>query len=600
MKTLALFSACTILLITNYSLAQDSDISLDAPQNSVYQLTLTSQQLKNLNHALENYHDNYNPAEQMLRSEFSSPGYHTTLKGGTVHRTRRSTMYAAALLDTDNPEYHQRAEKILHKVISLQDQDPDSRTYGIWSWFLEEPLEEMSPPDWNWADFIGTQLIQVALYHREDIPEDLLNQVDEAIYHAAQSIQKRNVGPGYTNIAIMGTYVTMVTAELYELPELRDYAMQRLKRFHEYTFDNGAFSEYNSPTYTSVALRELDRMRQHIMDPGAQKLIRDLYSLAWEEIALHFHPPTWQWAGPHSRSYRTILPQSSLYFIQRASDERIDFDVYEPGLEDHRLPLTLPEKFYPHFTSLTENREIERTFIASDQPVVGTTYLTPDYTIGSINLSDMWNQRRPLVAYWGSPDETHAVRVRFLHDGYDFSSAYIFTDQSEGRILAGINFVTDGGDTHISLDKVQNATISAEDLRLRFEFEGVESGTVTRYPKTNDKLFSAQNEKIHITAHTLYKKFGNFEIRSGAEEEQAADLILYQGSRRNFNLADIAESGIILLIVVESEDHGRFDAPGANVEVRDDRIIATWEDLKIQMPGRPVTIRESKQIYHGN
>jgi hypothetical protein len=389
---------------------------------------------------------------------------------------------------------------------------------------------------------------------------------------------------------------------LYDLPELREYAMQRLVRFHEYTFDNGAFSEYNSPTYTSVALRELDRMRQHIKDADAQKLIADLYELAWEEIALHFHPPTWQWAGPHSRSYRTILPKSSLYFIQRASDERIDFDVYEPGLEDHRLPMTLPEKFYPHFTSLTENREIERTFIAGDQPVVGTTYFTPDFTIGSINLSDMWNQRRPLVAYWGSPEETHAVRVRFLHDGYDFSSAYIFTDQSEGRILAGINFVTDGGDTHISLDKVQNATISAEDLRLRFEFEGDEVGLETLYPENNDMLFSTQDEKNQITAHTLYKKFGNIEIRSGApaEENPEAALVLYQGPRRDFNLAEIQESGIILLIVVEPENRGKYDTSGANVEVKDDRIIATWDDLEIQMPNRPVTIREAKRIYHGN
>ena len=43
---------------------------------------------------------NYDPDEQMLRSRFSSPGYHTTLRTGEVHRTRESLGYAVALLDT--------------------------------------------------------------------------------------------------------------------------------------------------------------------------------------------------------------------------------------------------------------------------------------------------------------------------------------------------------------------------------------------------------------------------------------------------------------------------------------------------------------------
>ena len=38
--------------------------------------------------------------------------------------------------------------KIIGKVLSLQDTDPSSKTYGIWPWLLEEPLEQMSPPDW--------------------------------------------------------------------------------------------------------------------------------------------------------------------------------------------------------------------------------------------------------------------------------------------------------------------------------------------------------------------------------------------------------------------------------------------------------------------
>ncbi|MHC4313145.1 MAG: hypothetical protein ACYSW3_11850 [Planctomycetota bacterium] len=166
--------------------------------------------------ALQQKDPQYDPAEKMLRARFSSPGYHTTLKAGYVHRTRDSLSYAVALLDTGKPERLKRAQDILRRLIALQDQKPKSRTYGIWSWFLEEPLDKMSPPDWNWADFCGTQL------HR--LPDDLQEKVRQSIIHASYSIKRRNVGPGYTNIALMGTYVTHVAGELFDVPELTEYA----------------------------------------------------------------------------------------------------------------------------------------------------------------------------------------------------------------------------------------------------------------------------------------------------------------------------------------------------------------------------------------
>lgn len=113
------------------------------------ELFSSPQQKKAFLKALSREDERYDPAERMIRRPFSSPGYHTTLKGGYVHPTRDSLNYAVALLDSGQLERLERAEQILRRVIALQDQAPDSRTYGIWSWFLEEPLDKMSPPDWN-------------------------------------------------------------------------------------------------------------------------------------------------------------------------------------------------------------------------------------------------------------------------------------------------------------------------------------------------------------------------------------------------------------------------------------------------------------------
>jgi hypothetical protein len=262
--------------------------------------------------ALERQDKSYDPNERMLRAPFSSPGYHTTLRGGSVHRTRETLEYAVALLDSGEPERLKRAEAILRRVIGLQDQDPNSRAYGIWSWFLEEPLDKMWPPDWNRADFCGTQLLQVAIDHADRLPSDLRQQVKDSILHAARSIVRRNVGPGYTNIALLGTYVTLVVGERFEVSDLLNYGRQHLRRFHEYTKEKGSFSEYNSPTYTCVAIEEISRMMQHVRAAESQKPLQELNEFAWHHVARRFHPPTRQWSGPPSRAYSTFLRTSTL------------------------------------------------------------------------------------------------------------------------------------------------------------------------------------------------------------------------------------------------------------------------------------------------
>lgn len=248
-------------------------LEADVPEAAPLDLAVRS----SLRAAVVSAHRQYDPAERMLKVAFSNPGYHTSLSGGFVHPTRTSLHYAAALLELEDEPLRRRAADILQRVVRLQDKDPSSRTYGLWSWYLEEPLSQMRPPDWNQADFNGTTLLQVALHHRERVPRDLLAQVDSAILRAARSIQRRNVGPEYTNVAIAGTYVTLVAAETYDLPDLKAYALSRLRRFHAFTMKHGAFSEYNSPSYTLVALQELGRLRQHARDPEARRLVDELY-----------------------------------------------------------------------------------------------------------------------------------------------------------------------------------------------------------------------------------------------------------------------------------------------------------------------------------
>ena len=553
--------------------------------------TLSSDQHSELLAALAPLDARYNPTQRMLREPFHSPGYHTTLSGGYVHPTRSALSYAVALLDSGEPWRRERAVNILDRVMALQDQDPASRTYGIWSWFLEEPLTKMSPPDWNWADFNGTQLLQVAMDHRDRLPTDLAQRLDESIHHAARSIQRRDVGPGYTNIAIMGTYVTYVAAEFYGLLDLLDYARMRLKRFYDFTLEQDGFTEFNSPTYTVVALRLLSLMRMHIREASAQRMIGELHDIGWRDVARHFHVPTAQWAGPHSRCYATFLRPETLAFIQRACQGAVDFfppGELPPSAEAARLRLDCPERYRSAFVALDGPREVAQTFIKSgtslraidighSAPVMGVTRLEPSFALGSANRMCFWNQHRPLVAYWGTRAWPQALQVRFLHDGYDYSSAQVFCVQSGGCVLAGVNLATDYGDTHISLDKVQDATIRARDLRLRCEFlnmpEGWQPGAWKVGQVAHLDLGAAQMDLC-----VPYATFGGWPIRAEVGREGSSvylDVVLYQGEERAVNFAELGEAGLVLALSLRASD---TTAPAMDVrcETAAGRLRATW------------------------
>jgi hypothetical protein len=554
----------------------------------------------------------YDPAEKMIRRPFSSPGYHTTLKGGYVHPTRDSLQYAVALLDSGEPDRLKRAEDILRCVIALQDQDPKSRTYGIWSWFMEEPLDKMSPPDWNWADFCGTQLLQVALDRRNELPEDLQQQIKQSIIHAAYSIKRRNVGPGYTNIALMGTYVTLTTGELFGVDELTEYGKARLQRFYDHTLAHGSFSEYNSPTYSVVAITEITRMLHHVHDPDSQKLIRKLNRLAWYHVASHFHAPTRQWAGPHSRCYRTLLGKSTLAFIQRATEGKVN--LIPPGeaavsLDAHRLWAKCPPDLFHYFTDLPAPRLEVETF-ARNKPnrhdIIGTTYQHPNYTLGSVNIGDLWNQRRPLLAYWNTDAGVVAMRLRCLHDGYDYSSASIFTVQNKSDILGAVLFATDRGDTHISLDRIKNATIKAKDLRIRLQLEGAVTSVTLSALVMVDHPFRISSGPVNCDLKVAHAAFGDFPIHMHTDRDRNKawiDIVLYEGTEKQIDFRKIDEAAIIFTLSLyeryEKLHSGKQDLSDLSVAQKKNSLIAHWKrnaksDMLLTVPQNPLPSGKQK------
>jgi len=560
----------------------------------------------------------YDPAQRMLRSEFSSPGYHTTLTAGVVHRTCPSLEYAVALLDSERPEGVERAQAILARVIPLQDQDPNSPTYGIWPWFLEEPLEKMSPPDWNWADFCGVQLLQVAIDHMDRLPIELQQQVRNSILHAARSIRRRNVGPEYTNIALMGTYVTLVAGERLDARELFDYGKQRLQRFYDYTREIGSFTEYNSPTYTCVAIEEISRMLKHVQDKDSRELLTWLNGFAWGHVAKRFHPTSGQWAGPHSRSYSTLLTRETVAFLQRGVGDAVrlmpDAQAWE-SLDAHRLDVQCPESLVSGFKPSDVERVVAESFVVNpegEHDIIGRTFLHPAFTLGSVNIGDLWNQRRPLVGYWEEPGGPAAVRIRMLHDGYDYASASLFTVQDKGDVLGAVLFATDRGDTHISLDKIANGTIWARDLRLRLEFEGAVDGLTVPERLVLEEPVPFASGPIEGVFMVHGAKFADLSphLEAGREPNKAwVDVVLYHGSGRPFDFRGIEEAKVVFtLSIAPAGTAAKYAAPSVHSSIALDSLATgveaareLWtyqrrngQTLSITIPTKPLTTKDQQ------
>ncbi|MGA9378284.1 MAG: hypothetical protein WBV73_05895 [Phormidium sp.] len=561
--------------------------------------TAPFKKIDRLKQALAPLDQKYDRLAKMLRVPFQAFGFWKFLQGIPVHPTRESLCYAVALLDTDDPKMYQRSVEIIQQILSLQDKDSCSETYGVWPKYLEEKPFKIVQPDLNWREFLAKQLLQLALNHRDRLPPNLMAQIDKAILCAAYNIQQRNVPLEYTNIAIMGIYVTLITGHIYGINDLYNYGISRLEQFSQYIREEGGFSEYNSPDYTIITLENLGRLRLYFKNVNNVKigeLVERLYHLSWAEIATHFHPPTQQWAGPHSRSYSTLLKPEVLALVERSTSEHINFGIVEEyaTLEEHRLSLPCPLDLETLFLYLNEPRTVTQTFSKKLPKQVLTTYLAPSFALGSVNYSDFWHQRRPLVVYWGTDQEPSYLRVRCLGNNIDCAAAQFFSVQNEGNILCGVSFATDINpiNPYISQNKNKNSQLFIKDLRLRFEFGGsIDMNSIRSQLSslaTLDSTVSLCFGNLNIQIRILYAQFGESTAKWQIHQDSGCfylDVLLWAGKKQVFDLANFGECAIGFALQITTE---KISSPKLSINIVDNWLGMEWKNLNLKLWTKPV------------
>lgn len=540
----------------------------------------------------------YSESAQMVGQKFHSPGYHTTIADGTwAHPVLPSLEYVLRLFERSAAGDRQRAERVVRKVLSLQDTDPASRTYGIWPWVMEEPLAKMSPPDWNWADFCGARLALLLADHGPALSADLRLAVRTSLGHAAQAIVRRNVGPGYTNIAIMGGGVCAAAGELLGDPRLLEYGRRRLQQVVEHTAQHGGFNEYNSPTYTMVALNESERTLHLVRDPATRQAAEQIRRAAWQVIAESYHPGTSQWAGPHARSYADYLFPATAAYLSRQTGAAIrPHSGLAAGRDDLAVAweLPCPEALQQRFRRLpADPTEIRRTFVrrkSADNSTVGTTWLTADACLGSVSRGTFWTQCRPVIGYWRTEaDPAVVLRLRFLHDGRDFASMGVVTAQAAGRCLLVAHPLRNQGDWHPGLDRPAGGIFQASDFRLRIELTG--AGVAVEPLGPACWALGAGGQRAIV--HALPGRFAGGDIvwKAGHASNQAyVDAVCYQGTARPFNFQELPEMALAAGIEIVPLAQSALAPAPRLVDAKPPITQAVWEvgrGLRVATPGQP-------------
>jgi len=561
----------------------------------------------------------YDPEVHLVRS-IQSVHYHSDVKEETkIHSTMASLNYAVALLDSRKPEFRERAFEVLRAAIALQDQNPGSKTCGVWPYSLEEPLAtKKTPADRNWADFCAVPIISIINNHNDILPSDLKEKTQNALLLAAKEIRMRDVRPDYTNISLMGLYVCYMAADMYDDADLMLYARRRLKSFYDCTLLNNGFIEYNSPTYFKLSLDEVLRLKEHVINQEDHIMLDSIYNTGWSIIARHYHQPSAQWAGPHGRCYSVLLSPATYSWLYASSGGKINPQTAEPYSKDPSpiLKHQIPANLMPYFVAPKMPRMEIDTFIRGGQnielnpmvsyqesdkgvwiktkEIVGKSWFTKDFVLSSASQSCLWNQRRPLIAYWGTEQKPVSMQIRFLHNMYDYASANIFCSQDSTNVLGVINFTTNGGDRHVTIDVIKDATIKATDLRLRFEFTGDLSSINFTSTDTKNRVVDGSSGKVNFRIELPVVKFGDYNgtlTTGGDNKNKWIDFVIYSGAEKEFNFEKLQETIIGFLATLKNGPITPKEKVA--VSLSGDQVELIYKNLKVIAQTKPYAERVS-------
>ncbi len=334
---------------------------------------------------------------------------------GSWHDPRASLTYALALLLDDGDA--NEAERNVLNVLSMQERREGDPHYGNFKWLFEDE----GVTDLNAVEFVLEGLTNILVRVRDKLSSSSLDQVDDAIRLGLLEIDSLNVHWTYTNIYLLDVHNRILGGQLLDDAAVRRKGLDRLRDWAERTKADGAPHEFNSATYSAVQITALASIVEFAEDSQARELALEMEQLIWRHVAAHWHPPTRQLAGPHSRAYRRDVVGAPDYLkvlmFKLLGEPRLLQAVpylQGPGAEGNVIVALTQYNCPPDASELFDRVETREVTEIPDREhgLETTTYLTPSFALGSMSQPyglgeppEGWPGHNSVIAYFTKEQE---------------------------------------------------------------------------------------------------------------------------------------------------------------------------------------------------
>ncbi len=189
-------------------------------------------------------------------------------------------------------------ERALELGASKQDRHRESRTYGNFAWYWEDP----APVDRNCVQFSMQRASLIWMHFRDRLTPRAVEILRATLDHAVEGVRRHAVAPSYSNIYLKKAWNCLALGERLGRADLAAEGTEMLGRWLRHTWSNGV-SEYLSPTYYAVDFENLGLIARHSTSEVARARARAGMEFLWLESAAHWVAAAGRLGGPHSRDY---------------------------------------------------------------------------------------------------------------------------------------------------------------------------------------------------------------------------------------------------------------------------------------------------------
>lgn len=536
---------------------------------------------------------------------------------------RGAAAYALFLAAEGTPDACREAEAVVRAVVAQQEHDPDSPHFG---WFRTSSEAE-GYRDPNWSAFCGTYLLHIPRAYGDRIGADCRKTIEEAVLRACASVKKRDVVPGYTNIALLSAALLSVAGELYGAPEYLEEGRRKLRELADFINLTGGFQEYNSPTYAGVSMSALCWMGTFVQTEEIHDLALRIQGRMWHTLSAHYHAPTGQLAGPYSRAYGNRLQRYAgavKYYLYKVLGDA--FDLGENKTHGHDTAyggvaalqeVACPEEALERLRDVDFPRTVKEAVRTDGRPLgpgyVGpfeqmTTHLADRYALGTINAKESWVQRRNLVVHWVGPNRSPAALTEGVWENGEPSQRgdlRFWSAQKAGRALA-----------FYDLSTMEERTLSSVAVAVRLEVDEppelwVSQKAVEALPRTfsSGSTVLIRSGEVGIALRFHAEGMGGARAQGEIREAEGGLVLvldLYRGEPQAVSGKTLEGAFCVCQLEVQPVESDReaeafleaFESGDVQIESVDGRLQARWRSEDAVLAIAP-TGEEGARRYEG-